>query len=341
MPKSQPTPSKLKSSPPSPFSIPPSELRTFLDALDPQHVYITHVDTHPRGFKARIFTVPILMNLVIAGLLVWRAVVILPYYVMLLMAIWGYDNDLKVDFDHIGWNGIMNILWSRVFIFMLDFTIVKILLPWPIDFFFGLPANPVAWRMSVGFQDQEVGVRRSRRWDQTLPKDWLSEEADGKVYQERIMPAIDRTWVRTKTSYLMMDKSWDLDFDAMIRAHDLLKAGTNRLSDFQKTVIVHSEDHGWMVWQVWKLDEGAEDEGRKKIVMFKDKLTAMGKENLFFRWIELIQYETSQPGGFTAERQAQAMRQARELFESQGVDFDQFWEEMGGVGGLPGMEDSS
>lgn len=64
----------------------------------------------------------------------------------------------------------------------------------------------------------------------------------------------------------------------------------------------------------------------------------MGKESVFFRWIELIQYESTQPGGFTSERQASAMRQAKEMFENQGIDFEMFWREIGGMEGMPGLE---
>lgn len=73
---------------------------------------------------------------------------------------------------------------------------------------------------------------------------------------------------------------------------------------------------------------------------FKDRLTAIGKENLFFRWIELIQYESSQPGGFTPERQQDAVVKAKELFERQGVDFEQFIKDIGGLDGIPGLENS-
>ena len=120
----------------------------------------------------------------------------------------------------------------------------------------------------------------------------------------------------------MLDKSWDLDYAGMITAHSLVSSGKMNISDFEKTVIVYSETHGWLVWQVYKLDEGNQEDGRKKLILFKDRLTAIGKENLFFRWIELLQYETSQPGGFTPERQVDAMKKAKQLFESQGVDFD-------------------
>ena len=191
----------------------------------------------------------------------------------------------------------------------------------------------------MGFHDQEIIVRKSRKWDRELPNDWLAEESDGFVYKERIMPGIDRAYVQAKTGYLMIDdKNWDLAFAEMITAHALVSQGTATISDFQKSVIVYSNSHGWLVWSVYKLDEGHQEEGRKKLVLFKDKLTAMGKESLFFQWIELLQYETSQSNGFTKARQVDAMKKAKELFESQGVDFEEFWKDVGGVDGLPGME---
>jgi hypothetical protein len=82
-----------------------------------------------------------------------------------------------------------------------------------------------------------------------------------------------------------------------------------------------------------------EDEGRRKIVAFKNELTAMGKEDVFFRWIEIVQFESSRPGEFGPERQQQTMLKARELFEANGIDFDQFWEKVGGMKGMPGMDE--
>ena len=332
-----PQPSK----PPAPYSTPPPVLRPFLETLDPKHIYIIHIDNHPKALKKRIFVVPVLLNIVITFLLLWRAQVAMPYYIELLLSILGVDNRYKIDVKRVDWATIADAAMGRTFMFFIDFSLAKFVLPWPWEFFIGPVGSPVKWRRSVGFQDEEVVVRRSRRWDQTLPTDWLAEDADGIVYQERIMPAVDKKWIRAKTSYLMMDKSWDLDFAGMVAAHKLIKEGKASLQDFQKTVITHSEEHGWIIWPLWKLDEGAEEEGRKKVVFFKDKLTAIGKENLFFRWVELIQFETSQPGGFTAERQAKTMKETKELFESHGIDFEKFWEEVGGIQGLPGMEITS
>ena len=63
----------------------------------------------------------------------------------------------------------------------------------------------------------------------------------------------------------------------------------------------------------------------------------MGKESLFFRWIELIQYESSQPGGFIPQRQADAVSKAKQLFENAGVDFEEFMHSIGGLDGVPGL----
>ncbi|MCJ1441356.1 MAG: hypothetical protein MMC23_001842 [Stictis urceolatum] len=328
---------KAESGPPSPYSRAPPALQPFLTTLSAEHVYITHVDRHPAAFKRQIFMVPIALNIAIVALLVWRMIRVAPWYAYLLMTIWGYNTPYFVDPRTMSWNGILEEIIHRALPMVVDVTLATFIAPWPWDFFFGSPASPSSWRLRVGFRDQEVAVRRSRRWDQTLPKDWLAEEGDGAVYQERIMPAIDRQWVKAKTGYMMMDKSWDLDFQAMVKAHSLIESGESSIGDFEKQVIVHHDEFGWLLWPVWKLDEGAQDEGRRVIVEFKEKLTAMGKESLFFRWIEIIQYESSQPGGFTAERQAKAMAEAKSAFEEQGVDFDLFWEEVGGTKGMPGL----
>jgi hypothetical protein len=78
---------------------------------------------------------------------------------------------------------------------------------------------------------------------------------------------------------------------------------------------------------------------QRKIVAFKDELTALGKESLFFRWIELVQFESSQAGGFGPERQQQTMLKAKQMFEEQGIDFDKFWAKIGGMQGMPGMDE--
>jgi hypothetical protein len=334
---------------PAPYQPPPIALKPFLFFLKKEHIYITHIDTHLAQFKMRIFLVPLAMNLALILALVYRGLYIGPYYFALAMTALGYPTPYAIDPYATGWGALLDETVRRTLVLLFDFMLITFVVPWPYDFFLGSPASPVWWRICVGFQPEEIVVRRSRRsWDTKLPATWLEENdvQGASVYRERIMPAIDREWVRAKTSYLMMDKNWDLDFGCMINAHELVDQDKCSLDDFKKQVLVYSEQHGgWMVWPVWKLDEKPmgnpsqdTEAGRQKIVLFREKLTAMGKEDLFFRWIELIQFEASQPGGFTEKRQAHAMQEARKLFEEQGVDFDAFWKDVGGMEGMPGMQ---
>jgi len=123
-----------------------------------------------------------------------------------------------------------------------------------------------------------------------------------------------------------------------VHAHGLLDEGGLTLKDFEKSVFAYSEEHGWLCWQVWKLDEeGAEEDTRKRIVALKDKLTAMGRENLFFRWIEIVQYESSS-GDFTPERQRATLKKVEKAFDEQGVNFKELVESVGGMEGMPGTE---
>lgn len=195
----------------------------------------------------------------------------------------------------------------------------------------------------MGFEDREVVVRRSRRWgeemvvggDETVRGEG---EKGGEVYRERILPAVERGWVRGRTGYAMMDRSWDLYFKGMMDAHRLLAQGKIRLEDFERKVAVFTRGEGWRVWEVGKLEAGAEDAGREKIERVKNGLTALGKEGLFFRWVELVQFETAgQEGPLTEVRRGEIMRKGKELFHAQGVDFDGFWSGVGGVEVMPGM----
>lgn len=229
--------------------------------------------------------------------------------------------------------------------FTVDWLLFRIVGPWPWSFFMESPGNPVSWRWTVGFRDEEVYVRVSRGWG---AKDLLgaAEGSSGKAGQEspffktRILPGVDAKRLREKTGYMLMDGDFDLDFYGMIAATQLLDRKTISIDQLRKSVFVFvgEENSGqWAVWDCSKLDQGSETEARNKVIEFKDRLTAMGKENLFFKWVELIQYESNAPGGFTQERQVAAAEKAKKMFEEQGVDWEAFSKEIGGLDGMPGM----
>lgn len=238
---------------------------------------------------------------------------------------------------------------QRMLTFFIDYILIMVVAPWPYGFFLEAPGNPVLWRWTVGFRDEEVYVRQSRGWG---AKDLLGEAegSTGKAGEEspffktRILPAVDPQRLKEKTGYLLMDGDFDLDFYGMIAATKLLDKKDVAADLLKKCVLVYVGDKEkgeglWAVWNCGVLDvsEPNEAEARDKVIAIKDKLTEMGKESLFFRWVELIQYESNAPGGFTQERQVAAADKVKKMFEEQGVDWDKFSAEIGGLEGVPGL----
>ena len=325
--------------PPAPFKRAPDSLSPFLSSLDPKHIYITHLDLKPADFKRKIFLVPVAMNLAIIGFFTWRMRTIWPFYLNILYSMVGKTNELTMDTKNTPLNDIIWEIVRRAMTFMCDLFLYVFIWPWPRDFFAGRKhGNPVSWRFIVGFGDKEIIVRRSKRWDELIGNP--TEEGSGQDEVMRIIGrAVDPLWMSEKTGYLMLNKEWDLDWKAMITATKLADKGTLSFEDFKTTILVPTEEFGWMIIETASAGGSAkEEEGRRKIVAFKDELTAMGKENLFFRWIELVQFESSQPGSFGPEQQQKTMAKAQALFESQGIDFDKFWAKIGGMEGMPGMD---
>ncbi|KAF2191069.1 hypothetical protein K469DRAFT_696813 [Zopfia rhizophila CBS 207.26] len=333
---------------PEPFIPAPTTVEPPLSTFSKNLVYITHLDTSPSWLKRRVFFVPVILNLTIAFLLLLRAYVQFPFYWSLILSFLGNQNDTTIIFQTSSWPEMAKKISWRSLIFLFDWLLFRIVGPWPWSFFFESPGNPVRWRWSVGFREQEVYVRCSRGWG---AKDLLGEVegASGKAggespfFKTRVLPAVDAKRLREKTGYLLMDKNWDLDFAAMVRATKLLDKGHISAELLRKCVFVWigtQEAGQWAIWDCWKLDEGSETEARKKIMLFKDRLTAMGKESVFFKWVELVQFESSAPGGFTHERQVATAEKAKKLFEDQGIDFERFVREVGGLEGLPGYEEA-
>lgn len=338
----QTAPSSLLTIPP-PFVGAPSSLAPLLDTLDKSKVYIIHIDRHPAGFKKRIFTVPVILNATIFVLLLWRLYAAVPTYLSLFLAITGQRADPAAHTGKTSKLYLLGIVLRRTLMLAIDYCLVTIVWPWPVSFFAERPANPALWRWMIGFRDEEIYVRVSRGWgaQDLLPPAALCGKSSSKAgaespfFKVRVLPALEPTFMQ-KTGYLMMGKDWDLDFAAIIQATKLVDSKTIALGELEKKVVVWAGPADgstgmWAVWEIHTLDKGAEDEGRRKIVEFRDKLAAMGKEDLFFRWVEVIQFESSQPGGFTDERRAQAATKVAELFKQHGVDFDEFASSVGGL----------
>ncbi|KAI8937172.1 hypothetical protein NX059_006384 [Plenodomus lindquistii] len=331
---------------PPPFTPAPAQLSTLLSTFDPSAVYIIHTDNLPAAHKKSIFLVPVLLNLSFALILIWRAYYAVPHYWAILMSFLGNPNETTIRYDSTPWGALIWKVVRRMLLFLGDFMLFRVVGPWPWTFFAESPGNPVSWRWNVGFRDQEVYVRQSRGWGAA---DLLgaAEGASGKAGEEspffktRILPAVDKERLRQKTGYLLMDASFDLDFYGMVAATQLLDRKDMTMEYLKKSVFVcivekEGEEGQWVMWDCSKLDQGSESEARDKVILFKDKLTEMGKENLFFKWVELIQYESNAPGGFTQERQIAAAEKVKKMFADQGVDFDEFSREIGVMDVMPG-----
>ncbi|PGH18040.1 hypothetical protein AJ79_00666 [Helicocarpus griseus UAMH5409] len=331
--------------PPPPFHHAPESLHPFLQPLSPKHVYLIHLDTHPRDHKRQIFLLPLFLNIGILALIFLRAYRGYSAYADILLLMIGEESPAKIDTATASWSFLSSVLARRTLKFLFDYLLLTIFLPWPVRFLLG----PVQWRRKIGFQVPEVVVRKSRSsWSDELeqPMTWIRE--DDETIKTKVVPAVTPQRL-SKTGYLLIDADWDLDYAAMVRAHEFVRKGDVKFEDFGTAVLVHGGgEHGmeWLIWRVEAENGGGRvggssssssklsDGQRDKIIMFQEKLASMGKEDLFFRWAELIQYESTQPGGFTPERQKKAMKETQKLFEEQGVDFEKFWADVGGMEGI-------
>ena len=289
----------------------------------------------------KIFMVPVLMNVLISAGILWRISAVGPFYMKICFSLMGKYNDLTIDTSSLPLDDILHEILRRTMVFMIDLLIYVFIWPWPRDFFAGRTiGNPIAWRFGVGFREKEIIIRRSRKWDRTIGNVLDEESSGAQLMFSNVRQAVNPIWMNEKTGYLMLNKEWDLDWKSMVMATKLVDKKKMDLDDFKTTILTHHPEFGWMAIETAGVGGStAEEEGRRKIVAFKDELTALGKENLFFRWIELVQYESSLPSGFGPERQQETMAKAKVMFEAQGVDFDKFWTKVGGMNGMPGMDE--
>jgi hypothetical protein len=327
-----------KSRIPQPFTPAPASLEPFLARLNPAHVHITHIDRHPADYKRNIFLIPIFLNGGIALLLLWRLRHAIPFYYYILRSLLGQINDATVDLTSTTRGEQFLILLKRTLLFLFDFILFRFAGPWPLTFFFEQPVNPCLWRWRLGFQKEEVIVRISRGWaNGDLMKERRDDEGKLSVegnpfWKVRVLPAV-ATATMQKTGYLLMDRSWDLEFELMCDAHTLIAQKEVVLRDLDKVVFAHVESVGWVVWR-WEGEEAQGlmgEERRRKVVAFKEKLTSLGKESLFWTWTEIVEEERDVDGGFSREKQERVAERVKRAFEKEGLEFDEVVRSIGGL----------
>ncbi|KAK3623850.1 hypothetical protein LTR22_024211 [Elasticomyces elasticus] len=318
---------------PTPFTKAPTSLDPFLEQLDPAQVYITHIDRHLVETKKQIFQIPVLLNGGIALLLAWRIYAAFPFYWAILLTLLGYPSSATVDTANTTRNEQVWILAKRTLVFLADFLAFRFVGVWPLGFFLEQPCNPVIWRWKIGFRADEIVVRVSRNWGAKDLMDGVKQGEENAFFKTRILPAIEKQLLRQKTGYLLMDKSWDLDFQLMLDAHTLVKQEKFEMKALDKLVLAHMDGVGWIAWQ-WETDYDVVEERRKKVVAFKEALTKAGKESLFWKWMDILENERDTDGGFTAEGQQRVADRVQVAFAKEGINFEELTKDVGGIEGL-------
>lgn len=319
-----------KRDPPAPFKRPPEVLESFVDGLSEKHVYITHIDSKPASFKRKIFLVPVAMNVCVSLLFVWRMYSILPWYWQLVLSALGYHSEATFPAAQASWGELAREVARRGIVMFIDFILVVYVWPWPVEFAAGQRhGNPMRWRWKVGYRDKEIYVRRSRHWDQMLG-DFFKDADARKILVAYIQQATTPLLQEQKTGYLLMNGSWDLDWEAMVYAHEMVDKKIVAIEAFRSVVLVYHKDYGWLCYDLKVGSETDSDDKRRKIFAFRDALTAMGKEDLFYRWVEIVQLESTQAGGFSPAKQEAAAAKIRDMFASEKIDFDELWKETAG-----------
>jgi hypothetical protein len=333
---------------PEPFKQVPSSLQPFVSTLPTSHVYIAHLDKTPVELKRRAFSVPVLLNITIVLGLCIRIYFAIPTYLKQIITIFGYETSYSVNTKaHTTYELIME-TGSRFLLLTFDYALFSLLGSWPMEFVFGSKASRWVglweWREKVWFKETEVVVRRGRIWDTPMlddkdgaPRVWIVQ--DELAIKVKVETAMLPSYT-SKTALGLLDKDWDLDYKAMVDAHRMINDGRLKIQDLEGIALVYYQQQ----WLVWKVREDTEivpydPQQEDTLQKFKQKLTELGQEDVFFRWIEVVQYETSQPGGFTQARQRGAIQELKKRLTDRHIDYDAFWKDIGGEAGIPGLGD--
>jgi hypothetical protein len=340
---------------PRPFEPAPEQLKPWLSKLSKTGLYLTHIDANPKALKKQVFIVPVILNICFVIGIAWRLMSVYPWYASLVKQVWDLATNATSPKDLYPTGSIFSLIRRELYNSLhviFDYALLLVVAPWPWSFFLEQPGNPISWRRNIWFRDRELIVRVSRGWD---VNDLLHGEkiaSASPYFVTRVYPAVQMDRI-SKTGYLLMDKDWDLDFYAMTEGQKDIdekietqsideNAFNGKMFAFWKPSASSDDIEGkWVMWNYRKdlyekdsESESAEEkgnatEGKRAVDLFKQKLTEMGKEDLFFEWINLIHFESSKPGGFTKERQIAAGAQVKQLFEKHEVDFEKFEKECG------------
>lgn len=330
---------------PTPWKAATEGLQAYASTLPKDHVYLVHVDRTSISAKKEAFLVPIVLNVIIALGMIARIYYAAPIYLSLLITVFHYDTSYSVDPSIASSGDIITTVFNRTFLFATDYAIFWLIGSWPREFVAGSRINryvgPLGWKMAVGLEEEEVIVRRGRKWDVSiletvdqLGRDWsLDKELSIKF---KVDAAMNKSYI-SKTGFSLLDRHWDLDYCGCVDAHRFVEDGRVTLDELENCALVYYQNQ-WLFWRVHEKLSEEEMAGDPKVQNFKQQCTELGLEDVFYRYMEVLQYETNQPGGFLPGAQARVMEELQRLVAEKGVDFHgKFYDAVGGHNGIPGF----
>lgn len=342
--------------PPSPFQLAPQAVLPLADRLPKDHVFLVHLEDTPPDLRRHTFLVPILLNLFITVGLCARLIYAAPVYLEQLITIFGYETKWTVHPKTLGWLDLIGILGERTILLATDYVLFGLLGRWPWEFLFGdrygRYVGAAGWKWNVGFSRRpEPIVRRGRKWDvpifasekerkkQGKPEKFWTKEEELLIYTNGSEGL--RKINTSKNALSLLDRDWDLDYCAMVDATELLDKGSIKSNDLDHVILVPWNGR-WYCWYPHSTGASimAEVSGQQddKLEKFKKTLVELGCEDVFYRWIEIIQYETNQPGALSAKKKQEAEQELRRMLRDRKKDDESFMKSIGGSNGVPGLE---
>ena len=306
--------------------------------------------------RKQAFLVPVVLNLIIVAGLCWRVYYAVPLYLEQLITIMGYDTRFTVNTKTTGWEELLKTLGYRTMFLSIDYALFGLLGRWPWEFVlgdkYGRYTGPCGWKWNVGFSRQkEPVVRRGRKWDAPIYQSEMERRLQGKP---------DTTWTKeeelaaftkcsdalskhntAKNALSLLDKDWDLDYSAMVDVTELIDVAKLSHADVDHVVLVpwHQKWYSWYPHKPANADGSISAMTGKdeKLELFKKNLIDLNAEDVFYRFVELLQYESSQTGGFTKAKKKEAEEELRKMLRARNKDDVAFFASIGGTGGIPGL----
>ncbi|KAF8871189.1 hypothetical protein BD779DRAFT_1680579 [Infundibulicybe gibba] len=203
--------------------------------------FITHIDRSPVYAKIVAFQGPLWINIILGGLLTWRAMKGTSHYYSM-VSIFYSEFIMKPNPTPMSWtwtiiNGIIdlclyNLVWPGVRAFITGHL----------------------WlRLRWGFKETEIVFRKPTGWRRAL-LDRLSPEEFQRQYNDVLYRAIDPKLMLENTGYLTRIDYWALEYNAVGDAYALMAAGELDIETWDLSVWTR-EGGEWHVWEVWRLHD--------------------------------------------------------------------------------------